>query len=96
MASWLGIDVGGKRKGFDVALIDNHRVLALEGGLNRDAVIDLIEMSRPAIVAIDSPRCCAPEGETTRDAIAAAVTACQHADGATETIGEIAVPAGPC
>lgn len=67
MASWLGVDVGGKRKGFDIALVDDRSVLALKGGLSCEAVVDFVEMSQPAVVAIDSPRCCAPKGETTRD-----------------------------
>jgi hypothetical protein len=35
MARWLGIDVGGKRKGFDAALIDERRLLTLCGRLTR-------------------------------------------------------------
>jgi hypothetical protein len=30
---WIGVDVGGKRKGFDVAVIDGRRVLALQSHL---------------------------------------------------------------
>jgi predicted nuclease with RNAse H fold len=67
LARWLGVDVGGKRKGFDVALIDDRRVLVLVGKLDRDTVIKLVETHRPTLVAIDSPRCCAAEGRTTRD-----------------------------
>jgi predicted nuclease with RNAse H fold/GNAT superfamily N-acetyltransferase len=67
VARWIGVDVGGKSKGFDVALIDDHRVLALEGGLTRDAVVEFVQANRPAVVAIDSPRCCAPDGQSTRD-----------------------------
>lgn len=66
MALWLGVDVGGKRKGFDVALIDQHRVVLLQGGLDRDAVTELVESARPDVVAIDSPRSCAPDGQTSR------------------------------
>jgi predicted nuclease with RNAse H fold len=66
MDRWLGVDVGGKRKGFDIALIDNRWVLALAGHLRREAVIDLVARGRPTVVAIDSPRCCAPTGQTTR------------------------------
>lgn len=62
----LGVDVGGKRKGFDVALIDSQRLLALHGQLNRDAVVEMVEKHHPTVVAIDSPRCCAPDGEPTR------------------------------
>jgi predicted nuclease with RNAse H fold len=66
MDRWLGVDVGGKRKRFDIALIDDRRVLALEGHLSREEVIQLVETERPTIMAIDSPRCCAPIGQTTR------------------------------
>lgn len=65
-ARWLGVDVGGRRKGFDVALIDGRRILALEGRLTREQVVELVETHRPAVVAIDSPRCCAPDGQKTR------------------------------
>jgi predicted nuclease with RNAse H fold len=64
---WLGIDVGGRRKGFDVALVDERRLVYLLGGLGRAAVLDRIRRDRPAIVAIDSPRLCAPDGQTARD-----------------------------
>lgn len=67
VARWLGVDVGGKRKGFDIGLVDERRVLALKGGLDHEAVIDLVERNRPTVVAIDSPRCCAAEGQITRD-----------------------------
>jgi predicted nuclease with RNAse H fold len=67
VARWLGIDVGGKRKGFDLALIDDRGVISLVGGLGRSAVLQRIEIDRPAIVGIDSPRCCAPDGRTVRE-----------------------------
>jgi predicted nuclease with RNAse H fold len=66
MTRWLGVDVGGKRKGFDVALIDDRRVLALHRQLCCEAVVELVETHWPKVVAIDSPRCCAPDGEATR------------------------------
>lgn len=59
--------MGAKRKGFDVAVVDDRRLLALEGGLSRRAVIQVIEDAAPAVVAIDSPRSCAPDGERTRE-----------------------------
>jgi predicted nuclease with RNAse H fold len=62
----MGVDVGAKRKGFDIALVDDRRLLALAGGLDREAVVERIEMERPTIVAIDSPRRCAPDGQSTR------------------------------
>jgi predicted nuclease with RNAse H fold len=67
MTRWLGVDVGGRRKGFDLALVDERRLVSLLGGLGRAAVLDRIERDRPAIVAIDSPRFCAPQGQTARD-----------------------------
>jgi predicted nuclease with RNAse H fold len=67
MRRWLGVDVGGKRKGFDLALIDDRRLLALEGGLDHLAVVERVTATRPTVVAIDSPCCCAPEGQSTRD-----------------------------
>jgi predicted nuclease with RNAse H fold len=70
MARWLGVDVGGRRKGFDAALIDDHRVLSLRKRLTSEQVVELVQVERPTVVAIDSPRCCAPEGQKTR--------ACEH------------------
>lgn len=63
---WLGVDVGGKRKGFDVALVNDQRLLDLQGRLTREAVVEMVDKHRPRVVAIDSPRCCAPDGEATR------------------------------
>ena len=67
MAVWVGVDVGAKRKGFDVAVIDDRRVLALQGHLTCRQVVDIVMANRPAVVAIDSPRSCAPDGHTARD-----------------------------
>jgi predicted nuclease with RNAse H fold len=67
MPRWLGVDVGGARKGFDVALVDEHRLLLLRGGLRRAAVVELADTTQPALVAIDGPRSCAPDGQTARD-----------------------------
>jgi predicted nuclease with RNAse H fold len=67
VAAWVGVDVGGKRKGFDVAVIDERRVLALQSHLTRTQVVDLAMKHRPAVIAIDSPCCCAPEGRAARD-----------------------------
>ena len=64
---WLGIDVGGKRKGFDAALIDESRLLKLAGRLTTEWVVGLVESARPSVVAIDSPRRCAPIGEASRE-----------------------------
>jgi predicted nuclease with RNAse H fold len=67
VAAWVGVDVGGKRKGFDAAVIDDRRVLVLQGRLTCRQVVDLVCEHRPAVIAIDSPCCCAPDGQTARD-----------------------------
>ena len=67
VARWIGVDVGGKRKGFDVAVIDDHRVLVLQNRLACEQVVGLVMANPPTAVAIDSPRCCAPEGQTARE-----------------------------
>lgn len=67
MASWIGVDVGGERKGFDAAVIDDRKVLALRGRLSWQQVADLVMACTPAAVAIDSPRTCAPKGHTARE-----------------------------
>ena len=63
--SWLGVDVGGPRKGFDVALIDDDAVRVL-ARLDRDGVVALAAAERPAVIGIDSPCSVAPAGATSR------------------------------
>lgn len=67
MAVWVGVDVGGKRKGFDVAVIDDRRVLVLLSHRTCRQVVDIVLVNRPEVVAIDGPRSCAPDGLTARD-----------------------------
>jgi predicted nuclease with RNAse H fold len=67
VALWIGVDVGGKRKGFDVAVIGDRRVLALQGRLTCQQVVDLVMANPPRLAAIDSPRSSAPEGQTARE-----------------------------
>jgi predicted nuclease with RNAse H fold len=62
----LGVDVGGRRKGFDVALVDSRRLIGLWGGLDRRSVVAIVHDVRPAMIAIDGPRSCAPDGENAR------------------------------
>lgn len=63
---FAGVDVGGSRKGFDVAIVDDERLLRLDGGLSCDDVVALIGEAGPRLVGIDSPRACAPDGERSR------------------------------
>jgi predicted nuclease with RNAse H fold len=67
VARWLGIDVGGERKGHDVAVVDDRGLAALAGGLGLEAVLELVGVHRPVLVAVDSPRCCAPDGLRARE-----------------------------
>jgi predicted nuclease with RNAse H fold len=64
---WLGVDVGAKRKGFDIALIEDRRLVMLAGGLDCDAVLRVVAEQQPEIVGIDSPKSCARAGECARD-----------------------------
>jgi predicted nuclease with RNAse H fold len=64
---WAGVDVGAERKGFDVAVIDHGRLHDLLGGLAVDEVVAVIEAVKPLVTAIDSPCCCAPKGQTSRE-----------------------------
>ncbi len=62
----MGVDVGGKRKAFDAALVEGRRLV---GARRRQSVSDVVAWataSRPAVIAIDSPRSCAPPGCTHR------------------------------
>jgi predicted nuclease with RNAse H fold len=59
--------VGGRRKGFDVAVIDDCRVLAIQRRMTCGQVVDLLMENCPAVIAIDSPCCSAPYGCTARD-----------------------------
>jgi predicted nuclease with RNAse H fold len=66
MSVWVGVDVGGKRKGFDIAIVDDHRVLALQGHLTCTQVVDIVRKEQPSVVAIDGPSYYAPDGQTAR------------------------------
>ena len=75
MPRWAGVDVGGSRKGFDMAVVDEHGVVALEGRLDRAAVKALVKKHAPAVVAIDSPSTTAPAGQASRASERALVAA---------------------
>jgi predicted nuclease with RNAse H fold len=67
VGTWLGVDVGGRRKGFDAAVIDERRLLELRGRLSRDEVLAVVDDARPTLVAVDGPRRCAPPGHHLRE-----------------------------
>jgi predicted nuclease with RNAse H fold len=63
---WVGVDVGGQRKGFDVAVIDAMNLLDLRGRLICAEGVAIVVDVEPCVIAIDSPRSCAPDGERSR------------------------------
>jgi predicted nuclease with RNAse H fold len=62
----MGVDVGGRRKGFDVALVEGRRLVGLRRRQSAEEVVDWVRSARPAVVAVDSPRSCAEQGSTHR------------------------------
>jgi predicted nuclease with RNAse H fold len=62
----MGVDVGGRRKGFDVAVVEGHRLIGLRQRQSADDVVTWVASMRPRVVAIDSPRSCAAAGCTHR------------------------------
>ncbi len=63
----MGVDVGGKRKGFDAAVLDERNLVRLGSRLKCGEVVQIVDEAQPSVVAIDSPCSCAAPGETTRD-----------------------------
>lgn len=63
---WAGVDVGGYRKGFHLALVDDSRVLELDRASTPDEAAALAVKWQVALVAVDSPASAAPHGETSR------------------------------
>jgi predicted nuclease with RNAse H fold len=51
----IGVDVGGARKQFDVAVLCGREVLDLRRRQSLELVTDLVRKITPAVVAIDSP-----------------------------------------
>jgi predicted nuclease with RNAse H fold len=64
---YAGVDIGASQKGFHVALVD---AAGLADGpvqiRSVDTVVRALEAWRPSVVALDSPRSCAPDGEKSR------------------------------
>jgi predicted nuclease with RNAse H fold len=60
---FAGVDVGGRRKGFHLAVIDQLRVV--HGPVRAatvDAAVEALVALRPALVAVDAPCALAPDG----------------------------------
>ncbi len=66
MGRWMGVDVGGKRKAFDAALVDDQRLVELRVRQSVDDLVKWVASTEPSIVAVDSPRSGAPPGHTHR------------------------------
>jgi predicted nuclease with RNAse H fold len=64
----MGVDVGGKRKAFDVALIEDRSLIGLRQRQSVDEVVTWLTQAKPTVVAIDSPSTCAPANATHRTA----------------------------
>jgi predicted nuclease with RNAse H fold len=67
VASWAGVDVGGTRKGFHVAVIDACGVVA--GPLNAKSVsaaVDFLLELEPLVIGVDSPRSAAVPSSRSR------------------------------
>jgi predicted nuclease with RNAse H fold len=65
---WAGIDVGGRRKGFDCAAVDRYGLVKGPANLKEvDEVLQWLISVDPRVVALDSPRTAAPDGETSRE-----------------------------
>ena len=64
---WAGVDVGGERKGFHVAILQGARVtVAPEAKLDVTEVVRFLSSFKPAVVAVDAPMTHAEHDETSR------------------------------
>lgn len=63
----VGIDVGGRRKGFHGCALRGEEIVAGPERLpDVAAAVAWVKPYRPSIVALDSPKTCAPDGESSR------------------------------
>lgn len=66
---WAGVDVGGHRKGYHVAVVGDRGLVAGPERITiASDVIGWLSQHQPAVVALDSPRSYAAAGETRREA----------------------------
>ena len=66
--TWAGVDVGGKRKGFHLAVIDGSRVTELEHYPDAQTLANHLIKLKPQAIGIDSPQEWAPSGQKSRPA----------------------------
>lgn len=66
VSCFAGVDVGGPRKGFDVAVLEGLALVELLSGQDRAGVVRAINAGRPRVVGVDSPCACAKPGEKSR------------------------------
>jgi predicted nuclease with RNAse H fold len=62
----MGVDVGGRRKAFDVALVEDERLIGWRQRQSVGDIVDWAAVAQPSVIAIDSPRSTAPPGWTHR------------------------------
>jgi predicted nuclease with RNAse H fold len=63
----VGVDVGGRRKGFHGCALRGDEIVAGPERLpDVGSAVEWIVALRPSVVALDSPKSCAPDGESSR------------------------------
>jgi predicted nuclease with RNAse H fold len=65
-ALWAGVDVGGRRKGFHAALVDDRRLIDLRPFHDPADLAGWLGQEGASLVAVDSPLAPAPDGERSR------------------------------
>ena len=63
---WAGVDVGGRRKGFHVAVLDDGALRELANLKRAGDVVAWLRERTPRVVAVDSPITAAPDGAASR------------------------------
>ena len=73
---WAGVDVGARRKGFHLALVDADRFLYREQAKSADEAVLILEQWKPALVAVDSPLTPATAGKSRPEEVCLAKAIC--------------------
>jgi predicted nuclease with RNAse H fold len=64
---WAGVDVGGRRKGFHIAIVDDRALDEVAHVKRAGDVVAWLGERMPQVVAVDSPIAVAPDGAASRD-----------------------------